>query len=596
MATRGRDPPSSPSAPSRPPKIAKMDDAVDISEATTAIAVGSGTSSRNTPVPPGRPDAKARRYDRQLRLWASAGQRSLESARILLVGHDAVGCQAIKNLVLPGIQHFTILSDATTAATDVASNFFLEPTSIGHPIAKEEVRFLCELNPAVTGEARVADPVALLDTDPAFFLSYTLIITSNIPPALEDRIADLLWQTSSTPEKPDIPLMSIRTSGLTGRLQIQVREHCVVDTHPDTTHTLRIDAPFPALEEYARGLDLESMEVHVHSHIPWVVLLVRATSQWKESHNGNLPTSKEDKEAFKKLLNSWRMKYDEENFDEAVGQAYRASVPSELPYDVAELINDPAVVSISMSSKNLHILLHTLRRFMDTPPKLPPVAPSLPDMHSSTESYVNVQQLYKQAFQEDLAMFSSLLGGVLREIGLHDDAVPEAEVESFVKNVGGVAIVKGTSLLAAKEYQGGMKERIEEDFPFGEGEELMPSYGSEISIVLAILASEHFYKAFGHWPGAKDSDMALDVAEVERFARKALVTVHADTGEELPTKLTNAIGEVVRGGFLTPPNTAAFMGGIVGQEAIKLVTNQYQPLDNTVAVDLVKSGIEKFKL
>lgn len=52
----------------------------------------------------------------------------------------------------------------------------------------------------------------------------------------------------------------------------------------------------------------------------------------------------------------------------------------------------------------------------------------------------------------------------------------------------------------------------------------------------------------------------------------------------------------VRGGFLTPPNTAAFMGGIVGQEAIKLVTNQYQPLDNTVAIDLVKSGIEKFKL
>lgn len=35
-------------------------------------------------------------------LWASAGQRSLESARILLVGHDAVGCQALKNLVLPG--------------------------------------------------------------------------------------------------------------------------------------------------------------------------------------------------------------------------------------------------------------------------------------------------------------------------------------------------------------------------------------------------------------------------------------------------------------------------------------------------------------
>jgi amyloid beta precursor protein binding protein 1 len=78
----------------------------------------------------------------------------------------------------------------------------------------------------VTGEARVADASALLDSDPAFYLSYNLIITSNAPPVLEERIAELLWQTSSTPEKPDIPLMSIRTSGLTGRLQIQVREHC----------------------------------------------------------------------------------------------------------------------------------------------------------------------------------------------------------------------------------------------------------------------------------------------------------------------------------------------------------------------------------
>jgi amyloid beta precursor protein binding protein 1 len=43
------------------------------------------------------------------------------------------------------------------------------------------------------------------------------------------------------------------------------------------------------------------------------------------------------------------------------------------------------------------------------------------------------------------------------------------------------------------------------------------------------------------------------------------------------------------------PTTAAFLGGIVAQEAIKLVTNQYMPLDNTVIADLVKSTLEKFK-
>lgn len=57
--------------------------------------------------------------------------------------------------------------------------------------------FLCELNPAVTGEARAAGVAELLEQDPSFFLSFTLIITTNVPPPLEDKIADLLWQSRS---------------------------------------------------------------------------------------------------------------------------------------------------------------------------------------------------------------------------------------------------------------------------------------------------------------------------------------------------------------------------------------------------------------
>ncbi|KAL1413018.1 hypothetical protein Q8F55_000767 [Vanrija albida] len=565
-----------------------MADSLDISDATTAITVG---SSRSTPVPSSRPDAKARRYDRQLRLWASAGQRSLESARILLIGHDATGCQSLKNLVLPGIQHFTILSDAITAPADVASNFFLEPSSIGKPIAEEEVRLLRELNPAVLGEARVADASQLLATDPNYFLSFNLIIASNITPQLELQLSDLLWKNSAIPGHHDIPLLSIRSSGLTGRLQIQLREHLIVDTHPDNTQTLRIDSPFPSLESYARSLDIDSLDSMDHSHIPWVVLLVRAGSIWKETHGGKLPSNSEEKAEFKKLLSSWRRKGDEENFDEALQQAYRVWGSSELPYETNELLKDPAVINISQTSKNLHLLLHTLQVFVNnTSAHLPPVSPSLPDMHSSTGSYVALQNLYKQQHLHDLAKFTELLAGVLQSIGLPSDAIPDEEVESFVKNVGGVGIVHGSPLRAAKEYSGAMKERITEDFAF----EAQPTVG--ICIVLAILASEKYYEAFGHWPGSAEGESTVvDVAEVERLAIKALSTVHAETGE-VPDELADSIREVVRGGFATPPTTAAFLGGIVGQEVIKLVTNQYTPLDNTAVVDLVKSGLEKFKL
>lgn len=60
----------------------------------------------------------------------------------------------------------------------------------------------------------------------------------------------------------------------------------VIDTHPDHSHTLRIDTPFQALEEHALGLDLESMDSMEHSHVPYVLLLVRALRTFEVSLPG----------------------------------------------------------------------------------------------------------------------------------------------------------------------------------------------------------------------------------------------------------------------------------------------------------------------
>jgi amyloid beta precursor protein binding protein 1 len=57
----------------------------------------------------------------------------------------------------------------------------------------------------------------------------------------------------------------------------------VVDTHPDTLHTLRIDAPFPALKKYATEMDLEAMDSMEHSHVPYVALLVKTLEDWKST-------------------------------------------------------------------------------------------------------------------------------------------------------------------------------------------------------------------------------------------------------------------------------------------------------------------------
>ncbi|OCF74002.1 amyloid beta protein binding protein 1 [Kwoniella mangroviensis CBS 8886] len=556
-----------------------MDDSIDVTHATTEI----------TEIPSYRPDAKTRRYDRQLRLWASAGQRSLESARGLLVGCDATGCQALKNLVLPGISHFTILSPDLTTSQDVATNFFLHPDSVGSPIAEQSVKYLKELNPAVDGSARVEELSSLLVSEPDFITSFTLIIASNIEPSLELQLADLLWDVSNSVGGPDIPLISIRNSGFIGRVEIQLREHSVVDTHPDTTHTLRLDSPFPSLEQHARSLDLFTMDSMEHSHIPWVVLLVRAASIWKESHGGKLPETSEEKAEFKEVLKKDKVKGDEENYEEALAQAYRVWSKSEVPWEIKQLLEDDSVKNVSSSSKNLHILLHTLSQYTATPPHLPPTSPSLPDMHSSTTSYVHLQNLYKKEYQSDLARFKTLLAEVLQEIGLEDGTIPDEEVEGFVKNVGGVGIIKGTPSRERKEGKGLIAQSIA-DYQYDEYDGSTTCFAME----LALLASERFYIAHKRWPGVKaKGDMSEDNREVEEILKGIL---GKNDLEEVDDIFVECIAEITRGGFGTLPTTAAFLGGIVAQEAIKLVTNQYTPLDNTVIVNLVKSESAKFKL
>lgn len=103
-----------------------------------------------------RPSAHTQRYDRQLRLWASSGQSSLEKSRILVIGASALSAQILKNLVLPGIGSFVLLDDAIVSGADLGVNFFLQPgESEGKYAAEEMGRLLTEMNASVTSEAKL---------------------------------------------------------------------------------------------------------------------------------------------------------------------------------------------------------------------------------------------------------------------------------------------------------------------------------------------------------------------------------------------------------------------------------------------------------
>lgn len=99
------------------------------------------------------PSAKDRKYDRQLRLWASSGQSALENAHVALVGATSVGSELLKDLILPNIGRFTIIDDGVVTEEDSSANFFVEGDSLGKPKAPIVQALLNELNQDAQGSS-----------------------------------------------------------------------------------------------------------------------------------------------------------------------------------------------------------------------------------------------------------------------------------------------------------------------------------------------------------------------------------------------------------------------------------------------------------
>ena len=78
---------------------------------------------------------------------------ALENSHILLInsGPGVVGVETLKNLVLPGIGHFTIQDSTVVSEADLGVNFFVEEEHLGGYRAEHTCSLLKELNPDVQG-------------------------------------------------------------------------------------------------------------------------------------------------------------------------------------------------------------------------------------------------------------------------------------------------------------------------------------------------------------------------------------------------------------------------------------------------------------
>ncbi|KAI8092661.1 ThiF family protein [Halteromyces radiatus] len=509
-------------------------------------------------------DLKTQRYDRQLRLWASSGQAALESANVCLLNATATGCEVLKNLILPGIGNVTIVDDKLVDKHDIQSNFFLEPSDINSPKAQSVVHLLKELNEAVETHFVQKSPHDLLQHDPSFFSSFSLIVATNMHQTDISRLATLCEESNKI-------LITVSCKGLFGLFRIQAPDHTIIETHPENVIDLRLTQPFPQLMEYVKTFDLDALDQTDHAHVPFIVILLIFVEKWKAEHDGKLPQSYAERNELKSLVQANMRTVDEENFEEAISNIWRLSGGNNISSDVRSIFASDACENLNGQSTYFWIIARAIRDFMNNEGQGQlPLSGKLPDMKSDTKNYVGLQNAYRQKALEDLKNVTLRVDALLNKLDIPKDLLPNDAIDTFCKNAGHVKLIQFRSI--NEEIQQPRATKIEN----------LLSTDDNMTYYIIFQAADHFFTQHQRYPGEMmETNDEQEVKLLKEQVIKTLQTMGINDCGLVDTILTKPMTNYIRFRNQETANMAALMGGLVAQEAIKLITRQYIPINNT---------------
>ncbi|CAM9585090.1 unnamed protein product [Ascophyllum nodosum] len=523
------------------------------------------------------------KYDRQLRLWGSSGQKSLMDANILLVNASASGTETLKNLVLPGVGRFTILDGEDVKPEDQGSNFFVGPGHVGRSRAQVTMELLCEMNPDVTGDYIREDADSQMNKDPGFFSKFSLVIASQLHESSLRRMAALCWQHS-------VPFLLVRTYGLLGHVRLALRGHCVVESKPEGNKPdLRISQPWPELLEYCQSIDFDKQDDMFHAHTPWIMIVVRNMKEWQDAHGGAMPDMKQRAEFQQSIKQGSRDFIKELNYQEAYKESYLAYAAAALPGEVQTLLLSPEATQLGPKTTNFWLLVHALGEFVKTDGGgFPPLSGEVPDMTSDTDSFIKLQGLYKAKAAKDTAAMAALVDDALVAVGRPRGSVPREETEIFCKNARKLLAITTRSL--EEEYSPETCAKDEISCELGDPFEVPEQ--TPLVWYLALRAADIFKTQNGRYPGEEDAQVAPDAKSLW----KILTDLTNEMGLETELLSEKHAQEIARYGACELHNIASVVGGIASQEAVKAVTHQYTPVNNTIIFNGLAAVIGRYEL
>jgi NEDD8-activating enzyme E1 regulatory subunit len=199
--------------------------------------------------------------------------------------------------------------------------------------------------------------------------------------------------------------------------------------------------------------------------------------------------------------------------------------------------------------------------------------------------YVQLQRIYKDQAEADVEEMIKLLEG---------SGVSNDDITSFCANVFAVSHLQTRSLAAEYGGVGNGKALTDEEQELVDDWKmlLMDPYEdahihTPIVWYLGLRACQNFYQRKGYYPGCNPDTKHSwkdDIPNLTKIYIEEIIPSYQLSDQELLTDHENVekvCYELTRYSNAEIHNVASVVGGVASQEAVKIITGQYIPLNNT---------------
>ncbi|KAI8087500.1 hypothetical protein BDF21DRAFT_335428 [Thamnidium elegans] len=284
-------------------------------------------------------------------------------------------------------------------------------------------------------------------------------------------------------------LITVKNKGLVGVFSIQAPEHTVIETHPDNATDLRLSKPFQQLIDYVSTFDFDKLDQTDLGQVPFVVVLLKFMELWKKEDSSiQIPLSYAQKKELVERINAGKRTPDQENFDEAIANAWRLCSADRISDEVLQILEDTSCQGAHNESPYFWILARALRDFVETESggQLP-LSGKLPDMKSDTMNYIGLQKVYREKALSDFESVKRRVKGLVEGT---DVVIPDETIEIFCKNASNLRVIQYRSLTENPVQPEKLVNWIktEENFCY----------------YLTFKAADNFYSKHGRFPAAQE--------------------------------------------------------------------------------------------